>query len=130
MAESSLKSKFTNYIDKDSVFKNKEALTTNWKPDEILHRDQQINDLASIMAPALKGDDPSNVFIYGSVGTGKCVHPETTVLTSKGPREIKELFDSASVEERVKKNGEEVLKPKDSVKVLTYSENMDQEVKE
>ncbi|MFB6159453.1 MAG: hypothetical protein ABEJ95_07420, partial [Candidatus Nanohalobium sp.] len=73
MADDGLKSKFSNYIHQDTVFRNKEALTTNWKPENILHRDQQINDLASILAPALKGDDPSNVFVYGSVGTGKCV---------------------------------------------------------
>jgi len=62
---------FSNYIDKDSVFKNKDALTTSYKPDNILHREEQINDLASILAPSLKGNDPSNVFLYGSVGTGK-----------------------------------------------------------
>ena len=71
MSQSNLKSMFSNYLDKDSVFKNKDALTTGWKPDNILHRDEQINDLASILAPALKGNDPSNVFLYGSVGTGK-----------------------------------------------------------
>ena len=62
---------FSNYVDKESVFKNKDALTTNYKPDNILHREQQINDLGSILAPSLKGNDPSNVFLYGSVGTGK-----------------------------------------------------------
>jgi len=62
---------FSNYIDKDSVFKNKDALTTSYKPDNILHREEQINDLASILAPSLKGNDPSNVFLYGSVGTGE-----------------------------------------------------------
>ena len=41
------------------------------RPTNILHRDEQINDLASILAPSLKGNDPSNVFLYGSVGTGK-----------------------------------------------------------
>ena len=71
MSQSNLKSMFSNYLDKDSVFKNKDALTTGWKPDNILHRDEQIDDLASILAPALKGNDPSNVFLYGSVGTGK-----------------------------------------------------------
>ncbi|MFB6115715.1 MAG: ORC1-type DNA replication protein [Candidatus Nanohalobium sp.] len=71
MSQSNLKSMFSNYIDKDSVFKNKDALTTSYKPDNILHRDEQINDLASILAPSLKGNDPSNVFLYGSVGTGK-----------------------------------------------------------
>ncbi len=62
---------FSEYIEKDSVFKNKDALTTSWRPSNILHRDEQINDLASILAPSLKGNDPSNVFLYGSVGTGK-----------------------------------------------------------
>jgi len=71
MSQSNLKSMFSNYIDKDSVFKNKDALTTSYKPDNILHREEQINDLASILAPSLKGNDPSNVFLYGSVGTGK-----------------------------------------------------------
>ena len=71
MGQSNLKSMFSNYIDKDSVFKNKDALTTSYKPDNILHREEQINDLASILAPSLKGNDPSNVFLYGSVGTGK-----------------------------------------------------------
>ncbi|MFB6158092.1 MAG: hypothetical protein ABEJ95_00345, partial [Candidatus Nanohalobium sp.] len=85
MGQSNLKSMFSNYVDQESLFKNKDALTTNWKPDNILHREQQMNDLASILAPSLKGNDPSNVFLYGSVGTGKCVHPETLVLTSKGP---------------------------------------------
>jgi cell division control protein 6 len=62
---------FSSYVDQESLFKNKDALTTNWRPDNILHRDQQMNDLASILAPSLKGNDPSNVFLYGSVGTGK-----------------------------------------------------------
>lgn len=71
MDQEELNEMFTEYADKPSVFDNKEALTTNWNPDKILHRDDQINELASILAPALKGEDPSNVFIYGSVGTGK-----------------------------------------------------------
>jgi len=71
MSQGDLKSMFSDYLEKESAFKNKDALTPQWKPDEILHRDQQINNLASILAPSLKGNDPSNVFLYGSVGTGK-----------------------------------------------------------
>ncbi|MFB6208869.1 MAG: ORC1-type DNA replication protein [Candidatus Nanohaloarchaea archaeon] len=71
MSQANLQSMFTSYIDKDTFFTNKDALTTNWVPENILHREEQINDLASILAPSLRGDDPSNVFIYGSVGTGK-----------------------------------------------------------
>ena len=82
---------FTNYIDDDTVFKNKDVLTTNWRPEEILHRDRQINDLASILAPALKEDDPSNVFIYGSVGTGK------TLTTRHVTSELQEVADDEEV---------------------------------
>ena len=69
--EDDIESMFENYTQKDSLFDQKDALTTSWTPGEILHRDDQINELASILAPSLKGNDPSNVFVYGSVGTGK-----------------------------------------------------------
>jgi len=40
-------------------------------PDLLPHRDKEINHLASILVPALRGETPSNVFIYGKTGTGK-----------------------------------------------------------
>ncbi len=92
MSQSNLKSMFSDYIDGDSFFKNKDALTTNWKPNNILHRDQQINDLASILAPSLRGDDPSNVFIYGSVGTGK------TLITKHVTEELTSVADAEDVD--------------------------------
>jgi len=91
VSQSNLKSMFSNYVDKESVFKNKDALTTNYKPDNILHREQQINDLGSILAPALKGNDPSNVFLYGSVGTGKTLivkHVKDELKTVAKDRDI------------------------------------------
>jgi len=83
-----LKSKFSDYLEKDSLFEDKNVLTTNHKPDEILHRDDQIDELASILMPALKGNDPSNVFIYGTVGTGK------TLVTRHVYRELQSVADS------------------------------------
>ncbi len=83
---------FSSYVDKDSVFKNKDALTTNWKPDNILHRDEQIDELASILAPSLKGNDPSNVFVYGSVGTGK------TLVVKHVTEELKTVADDKEID--------------------------------
>ena len=40
-------------------------------PEILPHREREINDLAAIMVPALRGETPSNVFIYGKTGTGK-----------------------------------------------------------
>ncbi|MFB6208341.1 MAG: ORC1-type DNA replication protein [Candidatus Nanohaloarchaea archaeon] len=92
MTQSNLQSMFSNYLDKESVFKNKDALTTSWKPENILHRDQQINDLASILAPALKGNDPSNVFLYGSVGTGK------TLIVKHVTEELRSVADDQEID--------------------------------
>ncbi|MBY6294028.1 ORC1-type DNA replication protein [Nanohaloarchaea archaeon H01] len=92
MSQSNLQSMFSNYIDKDTFFTNKDALTTNWVPENILHRDEQIDDLASILAPALRGDDPSNVFIYGSVGTGK------SLITKHVTNELRTVADNESVD--------------------------------
>jgi len=42
-------------------------------PNVLPHREQQINELASILVPALRGETPSNIFIYGKTGTGKTI---------------------------------------------------------
>lgn len=63
---------FQEFIEKKpQIFKDRNALTSHFTPDTIPHRDEQINSLASILAPALRGGRPSNVFIYGMTGTGK-----------------------------------------------------------
>lgn len=92
MSQSNLQSMFSSYVDKDSVFKNKDALTTNWRPDNILHRDEQIDELASILAPSLKGNDPSNVFLYGSVGTGK------TLIVKHVTEQLKTVADDKDID--------------------------------
>lgn len=40
-------------------------------PEILPHREKEINNLASILVPALRDETPSNVFIYGKPGTGK-----------------------------------------------------------
>ncbi|RLG85934.1 MAG: cell division control protein Cdc6 [Thermoprotei archaeon] len=54
-----------------SIFINREVLRPDYIPDELPHREEQIARLGSILAPALQGARPSNVFIYGLTGTGK-----------------------------------------------------------
>ncbi len=53
------------------IFVNREVLRPDYIPDQLPHREEQIAKLGSILAPALKGYRPSNVFIYGLTGTGK-----------------------------------------------------------
>ncbi len=61
---------FDNF-DKNSVFKNKAILQSNYAPSEIPHREEQIRQIASILAPVLRGEKTSNLFLYGKTGTGK-----------------------------------------------------------
>src|SRR3989338_3180911 len=56
---------------RSSVFKNKKAFLTSYKPSAILHRDEYIEQIAKIIAPILKFEKPSNLFIYGKTGSGK-----------------------------------------------------------
>ena len=54
-----------------SLFKNKQVLQANYNPETIPHRDEQIELVASILAPSLLGEKTSNLFIYGKTGSGK-----------------------------------------------------------
>ncbi len=58
-------------FDNNTIFRNKSFLQSNYKPDQILHREEQIKQIASILAPVLRGEKPSNLFLYGKTGTGK-----------------------------------------------------------
>ena len=63
--------KIFNKISENSIFSNKFILQTSYTPESIPHREKQIEQVASILAPALRGDRTSNLFIYGQPGTGK-----------------------------------------------------------
>ena len=58
-------------FDKNTIFKDKSLLQSNHKPEEILHRKNQIKQIASILAPILRGEKTSNLFLYGKTGSGK-----------------------------------------------------------
>ena len=61
---------FDNF-DNNTIFRDKSLLQSNYIPDQILHREEQIKQIASILAPILRGEKPSNLFLYGKTGTGK-----------------------------------------------------------
>lgn len=62
---------FENFLKKESIFLNKEVLQSSYLPDQILYREEQLLEIANILAPALKKEKPSNLFIFGKTGTGK-----------------------------------------------------------
>lgn len=62
---------FESVLTSPKIFKNRDVLRHSYTPKYLPHRDEQIKTLASILAPVLSGEIPSNVFIYGKTGTGK-----------------------------------------------------------
>lgn len=58
-------------FDNNGIFKNKSMLQNSYQPEDIPHRSKQIKQVASILAPVLRGDRASNLFLYGKTGTGK-----------------------------------------------------------
>ncbi len=68
-----LTSIFEKYLHAKKIFKNKEVLRHSYTPKELPHRHEQIDELAHILVPVLRGETPSNVFVYGKTGTGKTV---------------------------------------------------------
>ncbi len=71
MTQKGLTGFFEKYLEKDSLFLDKKVLQGNYTPETLLHRDNEIKKLAEILAPSLKNEKPSNLFIYGNTGTGK-----------------------------------------------------------
>lgn len=61
------------FIRESPIFANKELLEINLLPESerIVGRDEEIHNLANALNPAIFGQSPSNVLIFGKTGTGK-----------------------------------------------------------
>lgn len=71
MSKDNISGFFEKFLKKEPLFKNKVVLQSNYAPESIPHREKEINQVAQIIAPCLKLEKPSNLFVYGKTGTGK-----------------------------------------------------------
>jgi len=62
---------FDDLLEGEPIFEKKEVLRPAYTPNKLPHREEQINNMATILVTALRGDTPSNILIYGKTGTGK-----------------------------------------------------------
>lgn len=62
---------FQKYLKDRSIFKNREVLRHSYRPQILPHRKEQMDTIASILAPSIRNETPSNILIYGKTGTGK-----------------------------------------------------------
>jgi archaeal cell division control protein 6 len=82
MTQGSLDDIFRQYANTTGIFHDKDSLSTDFTPDNIPHREKQVRELALMLAPVLRNEKPSNIFIYGKTGTGKslCIKKVTKSL--------------------------------------------------
>lgn len=80
---------FSSLLGTKPIFKNREFLRPSYTPEDLPHREDQIRQLAQILAAPLRGETPSNVFIYGKTGTGK------TATVNFVTKELKKVSDRA-----------------------------------
>ena len=63
---------FQQHIRPKSLFRGgKDVLRSSYIPDVLPHREEQIDQLASVLVTALEGQRPSNILLFGKTGTGK-----------------------------------------------------------
>ncbi len=84
------------------IFKNREYLRPSYTPEELPHRGEQIHQLARILVAPLRGETPSNLFIYGKTGTGKTASVKYVVkelkrVSSHAPRMVEPVYLNCEV---------------------------------
>ena len=66
MGEDKIDQIFNSFTEK-TFFKNKSILQSNYTPETIPHRNEQVELIASILAPSLRLEKPSNLFLITSI---------------------------------------------------------------
>ncbi len=62
---------FEREMTRESIFRDRNVLSPHYVPEHLPYRDREIERIMKILAPALRGKKPNNIFIYGKTGTGK-----------------------------------------------------------
>ncbi|MBS3067982.1 AAA family ATPase [Candidatus Micrarchaeota archaeon] len=75
---------FTGSLSTNRVFRDTNVLSPHFVPEVLPFREQQINEIRSVIAPALENKKPRNLFVYGKTGTGKTVSVKRVMETLNG----------------------------------------------
>ena len=68
-----LDSIFNKALSGSMLFTNRQALRTDFIPENLPYREEQIITIGQILSPILQESKPSNLLLYGKTGSGKTV---------------------------------------------------------
>ncbi|MFC7143061.1 orc1/cdc6 family replication initiation protein [Halosimplex aquaticum] len=74
----------------DSLYRNRDSLSEEYTPAEIVGRDSELQKYHSALQPVINGESPDNIFLYGKTGVGKTA---ATNFLLKQLQEDTERFD-------------------------------------
>lgn len=55
----------------DSLYRDRDKLSEDYTPDEIVGRDDEIQRYHTALQPVINNEDPNNIFLHGKTGVGK-----------------------------------------------------------
>ncbi|NKE37308.1 AAA family ATPase [Natronococcus sp. JC468] len=90
------------FADDVELIKNADVLEEDYTPDEILCRDDVLQQYTSVLKPIYKGRPPQNAFLYGDTGVGKTA--ATKYLRENLERDIKRKNDQLPEDEQIALN--------------------------
>ncbi|NYZ75159.1 AAA family ATPase [Candidatus Micrarchaeota archaeon] len=75
-------------VSEKQLIRDERPLLPDYAPENVLHREAELRDLADALKPAAEGRKPQNVFAFGPPGTGKttCAKHVLTELTESSDR--------------------------------------------
>jgi cell division control protein 6 len=66
---------FDQILSKKSIFRDVSVLSPHYVPRELPFREKHMEEIMTLLSPALKAQKPRNLIIYGKTGTGKTSWP-------------------------------------------------------
>lgn len=76
-----------------TLFKDQSILSPHYVPVVLPFREQNVEEIANILSPALKSQKPRNLFVYGKTGTGKtCVAKRVMEKFNAGAEKAKTMY--------------------------------------
>jgi cell division control protein 6 len=60
-----------DFVREYSPYTNREALLDDYTPDTLVGRDDELDEYHGALQPAIYGEQPDNIFLYGKAGVGK-----------------------------------------------------------